>query len=187
MWICRIQNPTGGWGTSLPRGFNFIQEKTCGLSRQYLFHGYLILVVEQKWEKETSSSHITTSVFFTCGKACRSMDHNRSLSRQFVVPSVYQATHAHHLAVQLYHEHTNGHAKNLKETYLKRCWHFPFFLYPNECTVLMERAKTRYVTEFTKNCPEVLVLSEQITPPPEIVFILSLTAVRRCVSAGVDS
>ena len=49
----------------------------------------------------------------------------------------------------------------------------------------MEKAKTRYVSEFTENCPEVLVLSEQKTP--EIVFILSLTAVLRCVSTGVDS
>ena len=28
-------------------------------------------------------------------------------SRQFVATSVYQATQARHLAVQLYHEHTN--------------------------------------------------------------------------------
>ena len=34
---------------------------------------------------------------------------NRSLSRQFIAPSVYQTTHARHLAVQLYHEHTNRH------------------------------------------------------------------------------
>ena len=34
---------------------------------------------------------------------------NRSHSRQFVAPSVYRATLAPHLAVQLYHDHTNRH------------------------------------------------------------------------------
>ena len=34
---------------------------------------------------------------------------NRSLSHQFVVLSVYQATQLHHLVFQLFHEHTNRH------------------------------------------------------------------------------
>ena len=35
------------------------------------------------------------------------LEPNGSHSRQFVAMSVYQATQARHLAVQLYHEHTN--------------------------------------------------------------------------------
>ena len=43
----------------------------------------------------------------------RNQSYNRSHSRQFVVTSVYQATQPGHLAVQLYHEHTNKHAGDL--------------------------------------------------------------------------
>ena len=39
---------------------------------------------------------------------------NRSDSRQFVVPSVYQATPLRHLAFQLFQEHTNRHT-NIRE------------------------------------------------------------------------
>ena len=50
-----------------------------------------------------------------------------SHSRQFVAPSVYQATHARHLAVQLYHEHTNRHTNKREGDLLANIWLVPIY------------------------------------------------------------
>ena len=47
----------------------------------------------------------------------------KSPSRLFVVMSVYKATQARHLAVLLYHEHTNTHTRKREGDLLSdRCW-----------------------------------------------------------------
>ena len=54
-----------------------------------------------------------------------SEEFNRSLSRQFVVPSasVYQATQLRHLAFQLFNEHTNKHTNQRELDLLIPSWH----------------------------------------------------------------